>query len=100
MKTILVIYSNAKTITNNLLARNKKYAFNTEADVKVGDIIASNSYDTNMIVAKVLDKSYTYYNASTGELTDEYKSTYCWNIKKLVISEEEDDVVMGRIVKY
>lgn len=97
MKTILVIYT-ANTVTNNsTVAKYKRYAFNTKSDIEIGDLISSAAYTTSMQVVKVLSKSYKYYNAETGKLSDRFSSTKQWNIKELVIREDDSEVVYGSI---
>lgn len=98
MKTILVVYTN-KLLSKSEIARAKKYSFNTSADLKEGDMFSSPSYDTNMQVVKVLDNAYKYYNASTGELSDTFNSTAQWEIRTLVIREDEEEVIYGNIIK-
>ena len=63
-------------------------------------MINSPSYETNMQVVKVLDKSHKYYNASTGELSDAYSATSQWEIRDLIIREEtEEEVIYGTLIK-
>lgn len=98
MKTILVIYTNTVITTAKDLRSKKKYSFNTESSVKVGDLIQSQSYGTNMQIVKVLDKLFKYYNSNTGELSDEFTSTMQNESAILVIRENNDDVVYGSII--
>ena len=99
MKTILVIYTNKKLTKSSEIGKNKRYAFNTEADLKEGDMFESNDYSTKLQVVKVLDKSYIYYNASTGELSDMFTSASQWLIRTVVIREDVSDVVYASLVK-
>jgi len=91
MKTILVVYTDVK---NREAYRKKRYAFNTNSDVIVGDFIDSNDYDTNMLVVRVLDNTYKYYNGSTGELSDNFNSTQQWEIRQLVVADEVNDNIV------
>lgn len=96
MKTIIVVYSNNKELSKEVQRLLSKYAFNTKSDVKVGDIIKSNSYDTNMQVVKVLDNSFTYYNKLTGELSNEFTSTSQNEIVEIVVNDKQsDEIVYG-----
>ena len=95
MNTILVIYSNTKLESKKDIARTKRYSFNTESDVKEGDLIKTQEYSTNLQVVKVLDTSFKYYNASTGELSNEFKSTLDWEIRRLEIREDTEEVIYG-----
>jgi len=98
-RTIIVVYSNADRLNKQQIGQLKKYSFNTENEVKEGDILKSNSYTTNMHVVKVLDASYKYYNASTGDMSDEYKSTAQWEIRDLVVQEGNALTVYANLVK-
>jgi len=109
-KTIFVVYGSIATATKSgtyksakeaIADKNvKRYSFNTESDVKVGDEVKSSAYSTNLIVVGVLDKSFKYYNAGTGDLTNELTSTRCYAIKDLKIIEGgTDEEVVGSIVK-
>jgi hypothetical protein len=96
MNTILVCYTKKK-LTKAEAHKYKRYAFNTRDKVLVGDLIESPNYDTPMRVVKVLPKSYEYYNASNGELSNAFSSTSQWEIRELVIREETEDIVYGSI---
>lgn len=97
MKTVLVIYSNHR-LPLTTIGNRKKYAFNTEDDLKPGDMLNTTAYDTKLQVVKVLDKSFKYYNEATGELSDEFTSTRQWVIKKLIMREDDDTSVYGNII--
>jgi len=98
MKTILVVYTNKTNLSKKEISSLKKYAFNTPSEVSVGDLIESSEYTTSMLVVKVLDKAYDYFNSATGELSSEFNSTAQWNIRTLVIREEEEEVIYGKLV--
>ena len=98
MKTILVVYSHKKDLTNVEMMRLKKYSFNCNAEVEVGDILESSEYDTPMVVVKVLNKEYKYFNSSTGELSNDFNSTSQWEIRDLVIlDKQETDTVYATL---
>ena len=98
-KTIIIVYTNRK-LKKAEIGKAKKYAFNSSFDLKEGDMINSPSYETNMQVVKVLDKSHKYYNASTGELSDSYSATSQWEIRDLIIREEtEEEIIYGTLIK-
>jgi hypothetical protein len=99
MKTILVVYTQKKVVSSKELKSFKKYAFNTADDLKEGDMIASSSYNSPLQVVKVLDEAYSYYNASTGELSNKFNSTAQWEIKVLAIREEDAGIVYGSLIK-
>ena len=89
MKTILVVYSDKKNLTPVEMMRLKRYSFNCSAAVEVGDILESSEYDTPMVVVKVLDKEYKYFNRTTGELSNDFNSTSQWEIRELVILDKQ-----------
>ena len=99
MKTILVVYTNKiAPLSTKEISGLKTYAFNTESELNFGSIISSPDYDTNMVVVKILDKSYKYYNSATGELSDDFTSTLQWEVRKLVIRTEEETAVYGKLL--
>jgi hypothetical protein len=97
-KTILVVYTQTR-LSQKEAACKKRYAFNTTSDINEGDIIESNEYDTPMQVVKVIDGPFKYYNRSTGELSNKFNSTEQWEIRNLVIREDEENTVYGKISK-
>lgn len=99
MKTIIVIYTNRKITSKKEIASHKAYAFNTEDEVKVGDMISSSTYDTSFQVVKVLSKKYKYYNKSTGQLSNTYSSTLQWEVRQLVMLPSIEDAIFGSFVK-
>lgn len=92
MKTIFVVF-NSSSVEEANTKKLTKYAFNTEEDVKVGDIISSRSYQGTMLVTDILDSYYQYYNSKTGNLTYAINSTFCYPIKELVLSTENTEKV-------
>ena len=94
MKTILVAFVEENTSVAEVNNRKiKKYCFNTEDTLEVGDRIASNSYTGNMLVTDVLNTSYTYYNNNDGSLSNEITSTQCFPIKTLVLRKGCPEVI-------
>lgn len=99
MKTVLVVFTKKKLESDSEISRIKRYSYNTEADLKEGDLISSKSYDSYLQVVKVLDKPYLYYNSTTGELSNEFNSANQWKIKTLVINQVNDDnIIYGRLL--
>jgi hypothetical protein len=98
MKTIIVIYTNKKITNKQELSRTKKYSFNTESNLNVGDLLDSPTYDTKMQVVKILTKSHKYFNSATGKLSNAYSSTSQWEVRTMVIRESEEDVVYASII--
>lgn len=100
MKTILVVYTNtALTIKQVSDRKLKKYCFRTEENLSVGDMIESKAYTSNMQVTDVIDTDYKYYNSITGELRNDINSTQCYPIKKLVLREDDELTVYGKVVQ-
>lgn len=99
MKTIVVVYSNTEKLSKAEIGKMKKYSFNTDADIKVGDLLDSPTYTTKMLVVKVLNKQYKYYNTSTGKLSNSYNSTSQWEIRTLVIREDDNEVIYACKIK-
>ncbi len=98
-RTIFVVYTNGTSkgvITNRCL---KRYAFNTESEVSVGDIIESKDYESRMVVVKVLTREYKYYDRITGVLSNKLTSTGMYDIKDIKIVENVDSemVVASKI---
>lgn len=72
MKTIFLVYLHEKVTVSQANDRKmKKHCFRTEDDLKVGDVIKSRNYSANMLVTDVIEKDYTHYNSTTGELSTE-----------------------------
>lgn len=103
-KTILVIYISKAVygertqLTDKEIRYNKKYSFNTDSEVKEGDVLKSDSYKDNMLVTTVLDKSFNYYNSTTGELRDNINSSMCNKIVELVIIDKKKENVVEAII--
>lgn len=94
MKTIFVIYTNALITDKARLRQMKYYSFNTISDVKVGDMLKTNKYDSLLQVVEVLDKCFIYYNAKTGELgNDIYSSEQRGIVELEVIDKSENEIV-------
>jgi hypothetical protein len=89
MKTVLVTFG----VNQEKLA--KRYAFNTSEDLKVGDVINSATYTTNLEVVKVLDINYKYFNRVTGELSDVFNNSNQYEIKELRLRNDDAEVVYG-----
>lgn len=94
MKTILVVYTNERLSVEQINNRKmQKYCFRIESEVRVGDVLKSKNYNTNMVVTDVVDADYKYYNAQNGEMTNSINSTKCYLIKTMVLREEDENVV-------
>lgn len=99
MKTILVVYTDTALTTKQISDRKlKKYCFRTEDAFVEGEIIESKAYSTKMQVTDIIDTDYKYYNAVTGELRNDINSTQCYPIKKLVLRDDDELTVYGKVV--
>ena len=83
MKTIFVTYESDFNTKYK-----KRYCFNTEFSVQVGDVINSPKYSSKMKVVEILDTSYTYFNRQTGELTNVVNNTNCFKISNISLDCE------------
>jgi len=96
MKTIFVVYTNSDNVDAKCTTL-KKYVFNTQSKVKVGDKLISPSYSTPMVVTDILeDDLFTYYCKSTGELSYVLTSTEFRTIKTLKIMTGDDPDVVAK----
>ena len=72
----------------------KKYAYNTDSKVAVGDVLTSSEYTSKMTVIDVLDESYKYVNPDTGELSNKMTSLNQNLIKTLkVVADKADQTI-------
>lgn len=99
-KTILVVFMSD---ANNevTVKKKKKYSFNTDADLKVGDILYVPNYGKNVFVSMIADKAFKYYNISTGELTNEINSSNIFPIRTLSITDfpqESEEFVQAKVI--
>lgn len=79
----------------------KKYAYNTDSKVVVGDVLMSPEYDNKMTVIDVLDESYKYVNLDTGELSNKMTSLNQNLIRTLKVAADKTDstVICIRLTK-
>lgn len=87
MNTIIVVFEGTCK---------KKYAYNTESKVVVGDILVSPDYsNSKMTVVDVLDESYKYVNPDTGELSNKRTSLNQNFVKTLkVVTDKTDQTII------
>lgn len=93
MNTIIVIFTHIMLVNAKEIRLAKAYSFNTNSEVQVGDMLKSQSYNTNMQVIKVLPKAYVYYNASTGKLSNTYNSTQQKEIATLELRDDCSNII-------
>lgn len=96
-KTIFVIYTNER---KEKAAYDKRYAFNTESDVKEGDMLKSDNYKTNVQVVKILDTAFKYFDRNSGELSNNLYSTNQYEIRNIRVIEplnETDTIIFEKL---
>ena len=73
----------------------KKYAYNTESKVAIGDVLVSPEYDNKMTVIDVLEDCYKYVNRDTGKLSNKMTSLNQNLIKTLkVVANKVDQTIL------
>lgn len=92
MKTIAVVFTNTLVPPDNNL---KRYSFNTEANVSVGDMFKLLEYNTPIQVVGIHDKHYIYYNPKTGVLADDFVSSDFWKIRELQLIDKPNNCTYG-----
>ena len=98
MNTILVVYTNELSLSKKDIRTKKAYAFNTNSTLKEGDLIKTKEYDTRILVIKVLENAFKYYNSTTGELSNDFTSTAQREIVTLEIREDDEEIIYGSLV--
>ena len=76
MKTIFVVFAEEKAIfyqkkrhlTPEEIAERKPYAYNTNADLKEGDLLNPKMGTHLLQVVRVMDEYFTWYNTKSDEL--------------------------------
>lgn len=96
MKTILVIYTDEPLTQKEIVENygNKRYVFNTEADLQIGDMLTSPKYETPMQVVEVCATAYSLFNRKTGELSNHRSSTEQFEIRKLIVVDAPEPNVV------
>lgn len=86
MKTISVIFTKEKQV----IPKGREYTYNTDSDVKVGDLIHIEDTKGNQQVTKIHNKLYTYYS-NNGTLYEEHSLTSNVNgkIKEVICTKIE-----------
>lgn len=95
----LITHINENLLTAGEIENVKFYSFNTESNLKVGDIVSLENYPTDMQVVEVFESSFKYYNTNTGTFSNEFTSANDREIATLVIKENTIGVIYGTLVK-
>ena len=82
MKTISVIFTKEKQVS----PKGRQYTYNTESDVKVGDLIHIEDSRGNQQVVKIHDKLYEYYK-NDGTLFASIDSKADGKIKEVICTK-------------
>ena len=92
MNTIIVTFEGACK---------KKYAYNTDSKVAIGDVLVSPEYDNKMTVIDILENCYKYVNPDTGELSNKMTSLSQNLIRTLKVAADKVDqtVICIRLTK-
>lgn len=79
----------------------KKYAYNTDSKVAIGDVFTFPMSMSRAIVTDVLDESYKYVNPDTGELSNKMTSLNQNLIRTLKVAADKTDstVICIRLTK-
>lgn len=90
------------TIIVTLETIGKKWAYNTDSKVAIGDVLVSPEYsNSEMTVIDVLDESYKYIDQSTGELSNKMTSLNQNIIRNLKVAADStgSTVICIRLTK-
>lgn len=87
MKTFYVLFVNEPVTDPITIKTSKRYSFNSQGELKVGDIIESSTYKRKLQVIEELPESFKYFNFASGELKNELNDSKDAAIKELVIGE-------------
>lgn len=69
MKTILVVYSNIR-LSKREHQTHKRYAFNIDEPVKVGDLLKLEKYSTPVQIIEIIAKPFKYINLYSGDMSN------------------------------
>lgn len=90
MKTFDVLFVDEPVVDLKVALAMKKYCFNSEDDIKVGDIIKCPAYKRNLQVIEELPKSYLYFNFVSGILKNKIDHPKDAAIKELKLGPAPD----------
>jgi hypothetical protein len=96
MKTILVIYSFNK-LTKSEAQTRKRYAFNVDTKIKVGDRVNAEMYNTPIQVVEILPTFYKYINLSTGELSNK-RGANTSQVEIRILDIKQEDKSTNKVV--
>lgn len=95
-RTVFVVYTTKSVAETGYM---KRYTFNVEGEVKVGDLLKSASYESPMRVVEILDTSFLYFNRVTGELSDTLKNSNSFKIRDLKIVTDNYETIIARKIE-
>jgi hypothetical protein len=96
MKTVLCVYSDKKNLNMSEKGSLKRYAFNTGEELRIGDCIKADNYNTDLVVVAIFSECFFYYVSTTGELAKELpNNSNAWTIKELKIEAKDENIVYG-----
>lgn len=96
MKTFFVIYTHKK-LEEHEIGYKKRYVFNTNNAIAIGDMIETDTYETPLQVVAILPKKYTYFNRDTGTLSQTITGSNVFPIREIKITKPrtKPNVVIG-----
>ena len=86
MKTILVVYTQRK-LNQIEMDSKKRYVFNTNNKVKVGDMLKLDGYNDPVQVAAICDQTYEYVNTTTNQFRQKMDGTNVYRIREIRIQK-------------
>lgn len=93
MKTFLAIFTETKL--NHPSNRRKRYAFNTDDDIKVGDLIKCNLYHQPIQVTRIIRHYKKWYDPTNGKLTNSPHGD-CEMIRSIrILDPQKEKTIVG-----
>lgn len=71
MTTFIAVFIKHIDNKNHAVANAPRYTFNTETDVKEGDVILSSHYKDQVLCVSIVPHSFTHYNLATKKLAND-----------------------------
>ena len=90
MKTIKGIYTQQRIADDDFARNEQQYTFNTEENIKVGDMIQTNEYRNKIQVTEILSEVFVFLNTKTWQPINE-ASNNVLPIKVITIKQEENE---------
>lgn len=98
MKTVICVFKHVEETSEMQEFATREFAFNTDSELSVGDMLMLSNHDIPIIVTKVFDKSHKYFDVLTNNLSDKLSSTSQRQIHTLIIKSSDTMVVYASLV--